>query len=603
VTISYSDGAEDVVYALLCESKDLSSTSLIGLHCYDDWAIRYHLCPERSNLLRHLDFSNLSVLELGAGMGATSRYIAENARRFVAVEGTESRSRALRERLRDLNNWESFTCNIEDFQTDERFDVVCMIGVLEYAGVYIHPESGSNPYLWLLEHAVKLLRPGGQLILAIENRNGLKYWAGAPEDHTSRMFDGICGYTHSPAPRTFSRKVLLDLLQSASLSSVKEFYPWPDYKIPYAVIGKQLVDSHPLFAAEVAGDATAREIDKSNRFFPESIALIEAARSGLFADLSNSFLFVCGKENHSPIRSSLLHRTLSHNEIAWHYTVSRKIPSFTSFLSEDHENALRSQKQPMNPMSVGEVEEGYQMVRWNPGRTSNVKLETSVLQTMRKLAYAGDLDAFVEELKRFLRWALDVYEYDEHHVNTDAFDLTPSNTVPRGSDYEVFDQEWETIDPLDKSWFVMRNVLAVDDALRMFTQAPWRKIGDLYETLCTSLGIVPNLKEDMAREVRVQADVHRHVDGASFSGALERHFLEPCPQAVFPRNADAVQKMHQVLLREKLTLSGVKQLVQLAPSFQSIAKNRWVRGVFKLVTIVKKPTSLRRQTRGPKNRR
>ncbi len=134
MSIAYSDGREieSQVYRLLREAKDLDSLTPIALSRYADWPVRYHLCPERGNLVRPLNFSGLKVLELGAGMGAVSRVLSETAESLYVVEGTQVRFNALSERLRDRTNWKGEVANIADFKTSEKFDVVCVVGVLEY---------------------------------------------------------------------------------------------------------------------------------------------------------------------------------------------------------------------------------------------------------------------------------------------------------------------------------------------------------------------------------------------------------------------------------------------------------------------------------------
>ena len=79
--IQYSDGpeVEAVVLELLRRQQDLGSDAAIGGEHYESWPVRYHLSPERANLVRHMEWSGFDVLELGAGMGAVSRYVAERA--------------------------------------------------------------------------------------------------------------------------------------------------------------------------------------------------------------------------------------------------------------------------------------------------------------------------------------------------------------------------------------------------------------------------------------------------------------------------------------------------------------------------------------------
>lgn len=61
----------------------------------------------------------------------------------------------------------------------------------------------------------KLLRPDGKLLIAIENKYGLKYWCGAPEDHSGIPFDGINDYKYSNIARTFSKKQLENIIKQS----------------------------------------------------------------------------------------------------------------------------------------------------------------------------------------------------------------------------------------------------------------------------------------------------------------------------------------------------------------------------------------------------
>ena len=74
----------------------------------------------------------------------------------------------------------------------EKYDVITLIGVLEYAGSYI---DSDNPYEDFIKTLKTHLKPNGRIIIAIENRFGLKYWEGAKEDHTGGFFEGLEGYS------------------------------------------------------------------------------------------------------------------------------------------------------------------------------------------------------------------------------------------------------------------------------------------------------------------------------------------------------------------------------------------------------------------------
>ncbi len=52
----------------------------------------------------------------------------------------------------------------------------------------------KEPAKTMLQCMAKHLAPGGKIVIAIENRLGLKYWAGCAEDHVGKYFEGLEGY-------------------------------------------------------------------------------------------------------------------------------------------------------------------------------------------------------------------------------------------------------------------------------------------------------------------------------------------------------------------------------------------------------------------------
>ena len=129
-----------------------------------------------------------------------------------------------------------------------------LIGVLEYMGIN---STSVDPYSEILLKINQLLKPNGILLLAIENRFGLKYWCGAAEDHTGVPFDGISGYQqnsyttryHKSGVKTFSRDTLKKYLEKCGFQQSKWFYPMPDYKFPTMVFSDEYLPGN----ADVGG--------------------------------------------------------------------------------------------------------------------------------------------------------------------------------------------------------------------------------------------------------------------------------------------------------------------------------------------------------------
>jgi cyclopropane fatty-acyl-phospholipid synthase-like methyltransferase len=64
---------------------------------------------------------------------------------------------------------------LNDIKLEEKFDYITLIGVLEYAGMFTHT---NNPTVDFLKNIKRYLKDDGTIILAIENKFGLKYWSG-----------------------------------------------------------------------------------------------------------------------------------------------------------------------------------------------------------------------------------------------------------------------------------------------------------------------------------------------------------------------------------------------------------------------------------------
>lgn len=91
------------------------------------------------------------------------------------------------------------------------------------------------------------LKPGGKIIIAIENRLGLKYWAGCTEDHTGTYFEGLEGYPKTEGVKTFSKKELLDIIHQAGEFSTTFYYPYPDYKFPMTIYSDEYLPKKESF--------------------------------------------------------------------------------------------------------------------------------------------------------------------------------------------------------------------------------------------------------------------------------------------------------------------------------------------------------------------
>lgn len=297
--IPYRDGAEERVLDLVRQAGDVSSDSTDILEAASGWAEEYHVHPARANVLRAFDIpSEARVLEIGAGCGPIARYLGETAAMVDSVEPVLSRARVARERTRDLPNVQVFAGNFEDVPEEPAYDIVVIVGVLEYVGSGV---SDDEPYLAFLREARVRLRPGGSLILAIENKLGVKYLTGTGEDHSGRIFDSIEDYPRGSPARTFSATALCSLVERAGFSA-SLLGAFPDYKNTRVVFdadrlgvaAPSLLEDLPIFPSRFAGTRSLAIAD-------EGRVWSQLVRDGLARNFPNSFVVIGATEEPSEL--------------------------------------------------------------------------------------------------------------------------------------------------------------------------------------------------------------------------------------------------------------------------------------------------------------
>jgi SAM-dependent methyltransferase len=316
-TFVYSDGDESEKYLIdsILSTKDLSSNSYELSQKIKDWVSMYHLSPRRSNLLRPLKNKlQGKILEIGAGCGAITRYLGEVSEQVIAVEGSIHRASIARLRCRDQENVTLICDNISNFQSNEKFDVVTLIGVLEYSRIYFPSLlQNEDPVISLLKFAKTFLNHDGILIIAIENKLGLKYFAGYPEDHLGESMAGIEGLYNQKSVVTFGKVELKEIIKKAGYNTSTFYYPFPDYKVPTSVLCEDLIQFQDKINLSYIPQTSETYDPQRPEFTTFNLNLVweEVYKNKLWGDLSNSFLVLASDKN------------LEEKNIAYHYSIDR----------------------------------------------------------------------------------------------------------------------------------------------------------------------------------------------------------------------------------------------------------------------------------------
>ncbi len=285
----YSDGAvEDELLSIAKEYEELQWNQVIAER--ESWPILYHYSHIRRNIADWLPVSSEDrVLEIGSGCGAITGALADKAAQVTCVELSRKRSLINAYRHQNKKNIEILMGNFQDIEKVlGQYDVITLIGVFEYSNGYI---GGDRPFVDMLKIIRKHLAPNGRLIIAIENRLGLKYWAGCTEDHTGTWFEGIEDYPKTSSVHTFSLQELQDLVAEAGGLKSRMYYPYPDYKFPMQIYSDERLPQQGELRELQYNFDRARMV-----LFDEIKAADSLIRNGLFPLYSNSFLMVLTRE-------------------------------------------------------------------------------------------------------------------------------------------------------------------------------------------------------------------------------------------------------------------------------------------------------------------
>lgn len=415
------------------------------------WEILYHLSPLRANIIEWLPITpGAKGLEIGSGCGAVTGTLADKCKELTCVDLSKKRSMINAYRNREKENITIKVGNFKDIEPslEQDYDYIFLIGVFEYAKGYI---GGESPYTEFLNIIRRHLAPDGKIIIAIENKYGLKYFAGCREDHLGDYFAGIedypvggeegSGIVTTGMVRTFGRNGLEKICKECGISEYSFYYPYPDYKFMTTLYSDRRLPN--------PGELTTnlRNMDRSRLLlFDEKNAFDGIIREGEFPLFSNSYLLLIGKEE------DIAYAKFS-NDRAKEYAIRTDIVRLPSGQMQVEKHALTKEAEVhlqkiydagkklqqrfdgsslcVCPCELESNHRGasYLSFPYLPGETLESRLDDCLERQ--------DMEAFYGLLKKYL----ELVRYRAEVQVTD-YDLIFPNLLIDGERWQLIDYEW-----------------------------------------------------------------------------------------------------------------------------------------------------------------
>ncbi len=147
---------------------------------------------------------------------------------------------------------------------------------------------GESPYRVFWEKIQKHLKPQGHVLLAIDNKYGLQYFAGCKERLTGKYFEGLEGYGNSEGIATFSKEAIVSMVKEAGFETVKTYYPYPNFRYMTTLYSDEYLPSPGELHTNHCNFEEERIV-----LFDEAAVYDGLIKEGKFQEFSNSFLFDC----------------------------------------------------------------------------------------------------------------------------------------------------------------------------------------------------------------------------------------------------------------------------------------------------------------------
>ena len=450
--ISYTDGSEKFFIDLFSSAglADIDDETALTPHI-KDWPTRYHLSPERINVIRpFFELLNAAgnVLEIGAGMGAITRWLGKKFAHVDCIEGNINRAKALRARTRDIGNVDVYAGNaMKANLNDNEYNLATLIGVLEYIPYY----SSSTPeasVVDFLRNINKTLADDGILIISIENKFGLKYLSGCVEDHNETLFSGIMDYPFKSA-LTFGRNELESLIEKAGFKNIQFYHAYPDYKMPLSVF-RECDDIYNLNPDIFWPEQIRDNVPRTNLFF-EPLAIESMFKERMVHYFSNSFIVLCSKSESVNLKTDWIFKKWSKAEIKPCYRLSVAI-------FPDKNEGYRVERKRLNDLKDDNVHFSMNLITNRKYLHGSPLIFEAYKSLMAKDEYKRFITLLLEIKLELMKNSIGKDHDGFHFVDGRFFDFTFWNLIRKNGKLVYFDNKWICKYALPVDYIMLRNV-------------------------------------------------------------------------------------------------------------------------------------------------
>lgn len=449
---------------------------------------------QSENILNWYPFSKTDViLEIGKTSEELTNLFNKNAKEVITIENLKD-DKLIEETLKN------------------KFDVITLIGIQENWNQVIGNDLSLEE---LLKKLMSFLKSEGKILLALDNKFGLRLFAGNPEKILNNKFETLIGYNNQPQKiETFTKSKLDKIFKNLGFNA-RFYYPLPDYKMPNVIFSQ---DELPKY----------NSIDKYNPYFLENSDIlfneIDVFReilktdSHMFEFFTNSFLIELTNGKCNKKYKYISFNNLRKEEyrlitkIADNYVEKQIINDKSKKHYQNIKNNLNVLKEN-NIKTVDYIEEETIKSKYIEQKYLLNNVLTEKLEQEKADEFYEILEKYIEIIKTnsyketdysktvFGKYNLDIENKEIlenlHFLKNGLWDMTFKNCFYIDGEFYFFDQEWNECNlPAE---YILYHSIYYTISLRRFI-----KIEDLFEKYGISqyIEIFKKLDDKLQEKIR-----------------------------------------------------------------------------------------------------
>ena len=448
----------------------------------------YYLSSSSQNILNWYPFEKeSSVLEIGGDLGQLTQVFINQCRHVVTVEPNLIKAEAISKRYDKQENLEIIVGNLKDIKIDRKFNYITLIGIINR----IEQIMGQDIKLTdLIKTIEPYLEENGKILVAVDNKFGLRNFVGDTENILDKKFVSINGYNNEPKKiETFTKLRLERKLKEIGYNA-NFYYPLPDYKLPNVIFSDMQLPKYNNIDKYIPyhtkkSTIIMNEIDVFREILKDN--------ENLFQFFTNSFLIEVSK-NKEPIK----YKYISFNNCRkQEYRLITKIgdeyveKQVTSKHAEKHyENIKQNTKQlvEQNIKTVDYEEDGKIRSKYCSQECLLNNVITKALEeknqeflekVMNQYIDILNTNTYIEENYEktvFYKYKIDIENPDIikelHFKENGLWDMTFKNCFYIDGEMYFFDQEWNEPN-LPVEYILYRSILYTISLRRFINIEDW----------------------------------------------------------------------------------------------------------------------------------